>query len=100
MQRLGHSIRILRQARGLNSAQLAAKAGISPAYLSLIESESRVPPHETLLKLAAALGVDVALFQMLLPDRPATSRSARISELASALRRLGEAEDELKRKLA
>ena len=99
MASLAYSIRVLRLARGLTSAQLAAKARISPTYLSLIESGERCPPTDTLEKLASALKIDVELLIMLMPDRGAQPRSLRIKELMGALRRLADAELELKRKL-
>lgn len=100
MASLGNCIRILRQARGLTSARLAEKAGMSAAYLSLIEAGERVPPSETISRLAAALNVDVALLEILLSDAPPPPRSRRIHELATVLRQMFEAEAELKRKLA
>jgi transcriptional regulator with XRE-family HTH domain len=99
MARLGYSIRILRQARGLTGAQLAAKAKISPAYLSLIEAEERVPPDATLEKLADALQVEVELLRALCPEARGDARSPRARDLGSSLKRLARAEEDLKRRL-
>jgi transcriptional regulator with XRE-family HTH domain len=99
MAGIGYSIRILRQARGLTGAQLALKAKISPAYLSLIESEERLPPDGTLEKLAEALAVDVELLRALLPDARQTVASPHVRDIGSSLKRLARAEKDLKRRL-
>jgi transcriptional regulator with XRE-family HTH domain len=100
MKNLGYAIRVLRQARGLTSAALAAKAGISPTYLSLIETGDRTPPKDTLQKLATALGVDPVLLETLSSEGREVPRSARIRSLTESLNRLADAEAELRRKLA
>lgn len=46
-----------RLARKLSQESLAAKAGISVSYISMLEREQRSPPLDTLEQLAAALGV-------------------------------------------
>ena len=97
MAGIGYSIRILRQARGLTGAQLALKAKISPAYLSLIEE--RLPPDGTLEKLAEALAVDVELLRALLPDARQTVASPHVRDIGSSLKRLARAEKDLKRRL-
>ncbi|SRR6266516_5222461 len=99
MARLGYAVRVLRQARGLTAAQLAAKAGISPTYLSLIESEGRVPPPSTLQKLAEALEVNVAVLQAICSVNQSPAGAKDIRALVASLRRLEKAERELKRKL-
>lgn len=58
---LGRRLADLRTATGHQThAQIAARAGISASYLSLIERGLRSPPVETLAALAAALGVPLA----------------------------------------
>jgi len=47
----------LRQAKGLEVAQLARTVGISPSYLELIESGTRVPDAAIRRSLAWELGV-------------------------------------------
>ncbi len=54
-------VRTFRDHRGLTAEALAAKAGISRAYLSQIEAGSRTGTTATLSKLAKALGVDLEL---------------------------------------
>ena len=48
----------LRQARGVDAQQLARAAGISPAYLEMIERGERSPDGAIRRSLALALGVD------------------------------------------
>lgn len=47
----------LREARGLSAADLARAAGISPAYLAMIESGERQPDAAIKRSLAMAVGV-------------------------------------------
>lgn len=99
MSRLGYSVKILREARGLTSAQLAIGADISPAYLSLIEGGDRVPPPDTLQRIASALGVDVTVLQIFSPSISIPPRGKTVRDLADALRRVGQANDVLRQRL-
>lgn len=57
---LADRVRVKREERGLNQADLAKKSGITQATISRIESgEVTQPKSENLLKLAQALGVTV-----------------------------------------
>lgn len=56
---LGKKIRRLRQERGLTQAEMAARLGISPSYLNLIEHDERPVTVALLLKLGQAFGVDL-----------------------------------------
>lgn len=47
----------LREARGLSAADLARAAGISPAYLAMIETGERQPDAAIKRSLAMAVGV-------------------------------------------
>ena len=60
MDHVGKTVRRLREERGLNQAQLAVKVGTGPSAISQIENGRRSPNSETLVKLARALGVEVA----------------------------------------
>lgn len=52
----------LRQERGMNQSQLARKAKLSaPAIWYLEEGKTKMPKYDTLIRIAAALGVPVAL---------------------------------------
>lgn len=52
-------VRVWREYRGLTAADLAAKAGISPAYLSELETGKKTGTVETLRKLADVLKLDI-----------------------------------------
>lgn len=53
-------LRQVRERQALNQRELAAKAGLTPASLSRIESGVQEPYMSTVRKLAAALGVKPA----------------------------------------
>jgi len=52
-------IRVWREHRGLSATELAAKAEISGAYLSELETGKKTGTVDTLRKLATALNVDL-----------------------------------------
>lgn len=52
-------LRVWREFRGLNSAQLAAACGVSAAAISQLETGKRQPSVALLKKLAAALRIDL-----------------------------------------
>jgi ribosome-binding protein aMBF1 (putative translation factor) len=52
-------VRVWREHRGLSGRALAARAGISPAYLSQIETGRKPGSFAAMAKLARALGVDM-----------------------------------------
>lgn len=60
--RFGKKVRALRARAGLTQAALAARLGVSPSYLNLIEHDHRALPTELLLRLAQALDVDLRSF--------------------------------------
>lgn len=57
---VGRRIRARRQAKGWTQEQLAAAAGVHPTYLGGIERGTRNPSLRNLLRVAAALGVELA----------------------------------------
>jgi transcriptional regulator with XRE-family HTH domain len=58
---LGRRIRRARQARNLSQVALAARAGVTPPYIVMLESGARTSTSIPVLKrLAKALDVDVA----------------------------------------
>lgn len=59
MEGLGPAIRRVRRERGLTLEQVAGEVGSSVAHLSRLESGTRQPSLEGLLRVAAALGVEV-----------------------------------------
>ena len=54
-----NAIRVWREYRGLTAAHLAAKAEISPAYLSELETGKKTGTVETLRKIANVLKLDI-----------------------------------------
>ena len=57
---IGRIVRRVRQERGLTQAALAASIGASASYLNLIEHDQRGVTASVLIKLAGALGIDLA----------------------------------------
>ena len=55
----GNPVRVWREHRGLSSKDLAAKAKMSPAYLSQIESGKREGTIDTLREIAVALTITI-----------------------------------------
>ena len=54
-------LKTLREAKGLTQDQLAKRAGVTEAYVSMLENGKRKAPSlPTLQRLAKALGVPVA----------------------------------------
>ncbi|MGZ3457647.1 MAG: helix-turn-helix domain-containing protein [Archangium sp.] len=60
LQGLARRIRALRERRGLTQEDFAARCGISVSFASLLERGERSPSYETLVQVAAALGVTLA----------------------------------------
>lgn len=56
---IGDEVRRRREELGLTGAQLATRAGMAPSAVSQIETGKRTPSSTSVLKLAAALGVEV-----------------------------------------
>ena len=52
-------VRVWREHRGLSARALATRAGISPAYLSQIETGKKPGSFDAMAKLARALGIDM-----------------------------------------
>ena len=59
-RQIGERIYELRKMRQFTQEQLAQKAGISLSYLSMIERAQRTPYVETLVPIAAALGITLS----------------------------------------
>lgn len=55
----GNPIRVWREHRGLSQQELAAVAGISPSYLSQLETGKRTGTAEVLSAIAKTLQVDL-----------------------------------------
>jgi transcriptional regulator with XRE-family HTH domain len=57
---IGEEVRRRRRELGLTGAQLAARAGMAPSAVSQIETGKRTPSSTSVIKLASALGAEVA----------------------------------------
>jgi len=57
---VGVRIREKRMALGLSATQLAKRAGIAPSTVTHAENHEHLPRLPSLIKIAGALGVDVA----------------------------------------
>lgn len=66
---IGDRIRLRRRTAGLTQRELAAAVGVSPAYLSLIESDKRQIGGRLLRQIADELGVETDTFTALSDDR-------------------------------
>ena len=78
MQPIGRNIRALRQLQGVTQTKLAARVGVAPAYISQIESMSRVPSVKVTHRIAEALGTTVGT---LLGEAPDSGLDGRLSKL-------------------
>ncbi len=54
-----NNLRTLRKSKGYTQIQLQMKTGIEQALLSKFENGERIPPTETLLRLAEFYGVSI-----------------------------------------
>ncbi len=59
--RIGHAIKKCRQLKNITLLSLANKTGLSKSYLSLVESEKRQIPLDTLKKVSEVLNVSIYL---------------------------------------
>jgi transcriptional regulator with XRE-family HTH domain len=75
---IGMVIKTLRASAGLQQQELAARVGISPSFLSLIERDKRDPTVRLLREIGNALGVPpgVLVAAALQSDTPAASAEA------------------------
>ena len=58
--RVAHILRQEREKRGLSMNLVAERAGLSQQMVSYVEREMRNPTLETLLRIAAAMEIDLA----------------------------------------
>lgn len=62
---IGQAIRLLRVRRAISLAVLGELSGLSPSYLSLLETGKRQPTLDTLDKIASGLGVSTSALILL-----------------------------------
>lgn len=79
---LSSHLRALRKARGLSQAALASRLGLSQTRVARIEGDPLAISVEQLLRVLAALGVQVSLEP--LPTNPATAELALTTPTTSA----------------
>lgn len=78
-QTFGSCVREYRKARGITLRGLAARLGLSPVYMSNIETDRRAAPtQEYLEKLAKELMLDKVGYEKML-DLAAKSKNQRVS---------------------
>lgn len=58
-EKMKNRLKILRLERGLTQKELQEQTGIEQALLSKFEREERIPPTETLIRLADFYGVSL-----------------------------------------
>ncbi len=54
-----NNLKVLRKSKGYTQIQLQMKTGIEQALLSKFENGERIPPTETLMRLAEFYGVSI-----------------------------------------
>ena len=64
----GRALRVVRASRNISQKELAQKAGLTPSYVSLIESGRRDPAMAALKAVCKALNVPLYLFTLLASD--------------------------------
>ena len=57
---IGKNIKKIREAKGLSSKEVAISAGMDTSHYSRIENDKTDPALSSLVKVAVALGVDIA----------------------------------------
>lgn len=70
---LAKAIKLIRIAGGIKQKDAAARLGVTPNYLSLVENGKREPSISFLKRLASVLGVPVGLFFLWDPENEAGS---------------------------
>jgi transcriptional regulator with XRE-family HTH domain len=63
MDNLGAKIKTLREERGIEARDLAARIDVSPAYMSMIENNKRIPSDDKLELIANILGIPLPELQ-------------------------------------
>jgi transcriptional regulator with XRE-family HTH domain len=98
---IGHSIRIIRQAKGLLLKDVATAAAVSNPFLSLVEKGERQPSLDVLRRIALALEIPVEA--LILASQPAETTIKTTSEqtrgIMRSIEKLAAAEDGLRLQL-
>lgn len=83
-QRVGPTVRGLREQRGLSLTALGQATGRSPSHLSRIERGLTMPSYDVLARIAGALGTDLTSL-----TTEETATKAVDADLGAVLERLG-----------
>jgi transcriptional regulator with XRE-family HTH domain len=59
---LGHNVKILRATKQISQKQLANLIGVTPAYLSMIENNSKKPSLSLVEKICKTLEIPLNIF--------------------------------------
>jgi transcriptional regulator with XRE-family HTH domain len=62
---VGHAIKFCRQQKKLSIPALAARAGLSTSYISLLERNGRDPPLSTMEKISRSLEMPLSLLMFI-----------------------------------
>ena len=65
MMNVGHAIKFCRQQKKLSIPALAARAGLSASYISLLERNERDPPLSTMEKISRSLSVPLSVLMFI-----------------------------------
>lgn len=99
--KLGKTIRILRQAQALRVSDLAEAAGVSVPFMSLVERGERQPSVDVLKRIAIGVRVPHGLLLAAsTSDESLVARKQRGKALADSVDRLIELEEKLRKQLA
>ena len=95
--RLGKTIRILRQAKSMKLRELASDSGVSVAYLSLVENGERQPSLDVIRRLSKSLGIpsEALVLIGMGENSDLTSENAGATELTKTVDRLMQIENKL-----
>lgn len=98
---MGKTIQILRQAKGVALTELAERAGISVAYLSLIEAGKREPSLDVARRISESLDIPSDLLILLASSSESSLRTEdeRVHRMIAAIHKLQDAERSLRETL-
>lgn len=101
MLTIGKAIRIVREAKQLRLGEVARHAGVSIAFLSLVEKGEREPSLDVVLRIATALQLPVDVLFLLTQSGRTTLKTSdrRALGLVKAIQGVDEAERKLSKKL-
>ena len=89
MLALGNAIRVLRTQKRLSQKELADRAGITPSFLSLVESDRRSPSLKVIDRIAAAMDVpsEVLIWESVELPENLSEKDRRMFEMAKIIAR-------------